>query len=200
MSTPGERLALLKKEHGSLDKVMQNTLEYTYLVYDEYGEISYKGTEEPTQDLENKKVAKLKTVDCKIIDESKKGISQFVIEEDEHEVCHIKLKTFEVSKINSAKDFLTEVTPSTANTWDIKVKLYKSNLTVIKNKDIKEKVKNNLKFYITEHKDPHFVLEKFFVEGNKLHDEGTIKLPHTLKNTDNVSIYTSKIYDKYVRQ
>jgi len=110
------------------------------------------------------------------------------------------LKTYDVSKINSSKDFLTEVTSSTANVWDIKLKLYKSNLTITKNSKIKEKVNNNLKFYITEYKDPHFVLEKFFIEGNKLQDEGTVKLPHTLKDIANVSIYTSKIYDKYVTQ
>lgn len=200
MTTPGERLAQLKTEHGSLNQVLEKTSEYTYLVYDEYGDISYKSTEEPTFELQDKKVAKLKTVDCKIIDEKGKGIGQFIIDEDEHEVCHIKLKTYDVSKINSSKDFLTEVTSSTANVWDIKLKLYKSNLTITKNSKIKEKVNNNLKFYITEYKDPHFVLEKFFVEGNKLQDEGTVKLPHTLKDIANVSIYTSKIYDKYVRQ
>ena len=200
MTTHGERLAQLKTEHGSLNQVLEKTSEYTYLVYDEYGDISYKSTEEPTFELQDKKVAKLKTVDCKIIDEKGKGIGQFIIDEDEHEVCHIKLKTYDVSKINSSKDFLTEVTSSTANVWDIKLKLYKSNLTITKNSKIKEKVNNNLKFYITEYKDPHFVLEKFFIEGNKLQDEGTVKLPHTLKDIANVSIYTSKIYDKYVRQ
>tara|TARA_B100000902_G_scaffold232722_1_gene220732 strand:- start:16483 stop:17088 length:606 start_codon:yes stop_codon:yes gene_type:complete len=200
MTTPGERLAQLKAEHGGLDKVLQKTSEYTYLVYDEYGDISYKSTEEPTFDLGDNKIAKLKTVDCKIIDENGKGIGQFVIQEDEHDVCHIKLKTHDVTTINSSTDFLTEVTSSTANVWDIKIKLYKSNLTITKNSKIKEKVNNNLKFYVTEYKDPHFVLEKFFVEGNKLQDEGTVKLPHKLKNIDNVSIYTSKIYDKYVRQ
>jgi hypothetical protein len=200
MTTPGERLAQLKTEHGSLNQVLEKTSEYTYLVYDEYGDISYKSTEEPTFDLQDNKVAKLKTVDCKIIDEKGKGIGQFIIDEDEHEVCHIKLKTYDVSKINSSKDFLTEVTSSTANVWDIKLKLYKSNLTITKNSKIKEKVNNNLNFYITEYKDPHFVLEKFFIEGNKLQDEGTVKLPHTLKDITNVSIYTSKIYDKYVRQ
>ena len=200
MTTPGERLAQLKAEHGSLDKVLEKTSEYTYLVYDEYGDISYKSTEEPTFDLGNNKVAKLKTVDCKIVDEKGKGIGQFIIEEDEHNVCHIKLKTYDISKINSSTDFLTEVTSSTANVWDIKIKLYKSNLTITKNNKIEEKVNNNLNFYVTEYKDPHFVLEKFFVEGNKLQNDGTVKLPHTLKNIDNVSIYTSKIYDKYVRQ
>ena len=69
MTTPGERLAQLKTEHGSLNQVLEKTSEYTYLVYDEYGDISYKSTEEPTFDLQDKKVAKLKTVDCKIIDE-----------------------------------------------------------------------------------------------------------------------------------
>jgi len=201
MTTPGERLAQLKKEHGTLDKVLEKTSEYTYIVYDEYGDISYRSTEIPPKDiLKNKKTATLKTVDCKILDESGKGIGQFCIEEDEHNICHIKLKTYELPTINANKDFLTEINNSTTDVWDIKVKLYKSNLTVYKNKNIKEKVRNNLKFYVTELKDPHFVLEKFFVEGNKLHNDGTIKIPHTIEDISKVSIYTTKIYDKYVRQ
>ena len=34
MTTPGERLAQLKKEHGTLDKVLEKTSMYTYIVYD----------------------------------------------------------------------------------------------------------------------------------------------------------------------
>ena len=77
MTTPGERLAQLKKEHGTLDKVLEKTSMYTYIVYDEYGDISYRSTEIPPKDiLKNKKTATLKTADCKILDESGKGIGQ----------------------------------------------------------------------------------------------------------------------------
>ena len=45
--TPGERLALLKSQHGSLEEVQKQQLETTFLVYDVEGEIYYKGHSKP---------------------------------------------------------------------------------------------------------------------------------------------------------
>ena len=46
--TPGERLALLKAKHGSLEKVQQEHLYTTFLVYDNEGDIHYKGHTKPS--------------------------------------------------------------------------------------------------------------------------------------------------------
>jgi hypothetical protein len=48
--TPGERLALLKKEQGSLAKVLATENETTYLIYTDNGDIVYKSTKPPTED------------------------------------------------------------------------------------------------------------------------------------------------------
>ncbi len=42
MSTPGERLAQLKQQHGSLKDAVKTIHEYTYIVYDDNGDIVYK--------------------------------------------------------------------------------------------------------------------------------------------------------------
>ena len=52
---------------------------------------------------------KFKTSDVKIIDTQGKSMAEFIIEQDEHDVCHIKLKTVETNKIKASRDFLTKL-------------------------------------------------------------------------------------------
>jgi hypothetical protein len=200
--TPGERLALLKKEQGSLAKVMATENDTTYLIYTDTGDIVYKSTKPPTEDaIGDNELATLNTRDCKIMDENKKGMGQFSIDKDEHGVCHIVLKTYEIDKFTTAGNFLTEVKPGNSNIFDIKVTVTNDDITVKihTNTVNKNKTKHNLKFYATEKGDPHFVIEKFLVDGNVLHKRKTVTMPHTLTDVADISIYTSKIYDKYVR-
>ena len=97
--TPGERLALLKKEQGSLAKVMAHENDTTYMIYTDDGDIVYKSTKLPVEGtIGENYLAKFKSIDCKMIDENKKGMGQFSIEKDEHDVCHIVLKTYEIDK------------------------------------------------------------------------------------------------------
>lgn len=200
--TPGERLALLKQEQGSLAKVIASENDTTYLVYNDDGDILYKSTKPPeASSIGDNAVAELKTIDCKIIDAQKKGMSQFSIERDEHGVCHIILKTYTSDKVTSSGNFLTEVTALKGNVFDVKVSMTAKDFTVKihANTIKKNKTKHNLKFYATEKGDPHFVIEKFMVDGITLHKDKIVTLPHTLANITDISIYTSKIYDKYVR-
>mgnify|MGYP003651962579 CR=1 FL=1 len=162
--TPGERLALLKKEQGSLAKVLATENETTYLIYTDNGDIVYKSTKPPTEDaIGDNELATLKTTDCKIIDENKKGMGQFSIDKDEHGVC-------------------------AAITVTIHANTIKKNTT-----------EHNLKFYATEKGDPHFVIDQFLIDGTALHKTKKVTIPHTLTDVADISIYTSKIYDKYVR-
>jgi len=203
--TPGERLALLKQEKGSLAKVIASENDTTYLVYNDDGDILYKSTKPPeAKSIGDNAVAELKTIDCKIIDERKKGMAQFSIERDEHGVCHIILKTYTSDKVTTNGNFLTEVKSHVGfngSAFDVKVSLTAKEITVKihANTIKKNKTKHNLKFYATEKGDPHFVIEKFIVDGIALHKDKTVTLPHTLANFTDISIYTSKIYDKYVR-
>lgn len=201
MSTPGERLAQLKQQHGSLKDAVKTIHEYTYIVYDENGDIFYKSIVEPTDLKDELYVAKFKTVDCKIIDEQGKSAGLFYIEKDEHDVCHIRLKTFETVSIKSDKHFLSEIKKSNTTSYDIKIIFTDKKFTVtahdniIKNKKFKN---TNIKFYITEHKDPHFIIDSYTINTDELYTNKSIHHDHKL-DTTNLSIYTIKIFDKYVR-
>ena len=46
-------------------------------------------------------------------------MAEFIIEEDEHDVCHIKLRTVETTKIKASRDFLSEIT-NTDDDYDVK--------------------------------------------------------------------------------
>ena len=56
--TPGERLALLKQEHGSLKEVEKQRTSTTFLVYNNDGVIFYKSHERP-EDMRKHKNKKL---------------------------------------------------------------------------------------------------------------------------------------------
>jgi len=200
MTTPGERLALLKKEKGTLAEVYKSVHEYTYIVYNKQGDILYKSIQEPTTEYAEFKFYKFKTKDCLIIDENQKSIDQFYIEEDEHNVCHIKLKTFETATIKSEKDFLWEVEYNNSNSYNIKVNLNEKTFKVsMHGKTIEQTTpKQNLTFYITEKHDPHFIVEVFNIDIASLYNNKQVEKLHNLEHTD-FSIYTLKQYDKYVR-
>jgi len=92
--TPGERLALLKEKKGGLKEAQAEMISHTYIVYDEDGNIISKGLQKPDMRSYKKcKMYKFKTSDVKIIDTQGKSMAEFIIEEDEHDVCHIKLRT-----------------------------------------------------------------------------------------------------------
>ena len=202
MTTPGERLAQLKAEQGSLAEVIKSQTEFTYIAYDNIGDIHAKSYEDLTHDPKyaKLKVYKFNTRDVKILEDKGKSVAQFTIEEDEHDVCHIKLKTFETSTVKTEKEFLTEILKGNANSYDVKVSLNnKSFIVKLHSNVISKKPKNGLvSFYITEKGDPHFVIETFTINLAELYKEKQIEKFHKIDNID-VSIYTTKIYDKYVR-
>ena len=62
----------------------------------------------------------------------------------------------------------------------------------------KKKVKENIVLYITSPGDPHILYEKLNININNLQD---LKIMEFKKdyNLNDFSIYTRKLYDKYVR-
>jgi len=196
--TPGQRLALLKEQNnGSLSETQKILSKYTHIVYDEHGDILYKGLGEPDMSEydENCKTYKFKTEDTQILTENRKSPAQFYIEEDEHDVCHIKLKEIETSKINASRDFLTEVTDK-GDDFDIKIDCSKTDWIIQKNDKLK--LKQPLAFYITPVGDPHILFERVVVPVESFEDNTSI-----VKRKDEIvgdySIYTHKIFNKYTR-
>tara|TARA_Y100000385_G_C13075032_1_gene630984 strand:- start:454 stop:1065 length:612 start_codon:yes stop_codon:yes gene_type:complete len=202
MTTAGERLAQLKAQHGSLAEVVKAETEFTYIAYDNVGDIHAKSNKDLTQDSKyaNLMVYKFNTKDIKILEEKGKSVAQFSIEKDEHDVCHIKLKTFETDTVKSEKEFLSQISKGNAKSYDVKVSLNKKSFTVTLHSNVIGKPHKTglMAFHVTEKNDPHFIIETFTINLAELYKEKQIEKFHTIDNID-VSIYTTKIYDKYVR-
>lgn len=194
--TPGERLALLKEQNnGSLETVQQKMIEFTYIVYDTNGNIYYKGISEPDMSKfdEDFKFYKFNTSDVQIIDSKNQSAGQFLIEEDEHGICHIKIKSIEDVKIKATRDFLSEIEKQ-LNDFDVHITYKKNKWIITSNVEHKQ----NFIFYVTPPGDPHILYERVNVPMKLLNHSQTIEVDKNT-NTKSFSLYTHKIFDKYSR-
>ena len=193
--TPGERLALAKVElDGNLSAVVKAQQEHTHMVYNDEGDIVYKGLTVPDMSLYPEcKTYMFKTADVQIT-EGGKSVAQFMIEEDEHDVCHIKLKTFESDKVKASRDFLSEIT-STSKDFDIQFSTTKKEWKITKNKGLK--VKQQLVFYVTPLRDPHILIERVVVNAELFANSNTVKVEHKDTLPESYSVYTHKIFENY---
>ena len=193
--TPGERLALAKVElDGNLSAVVKAQQEHTHMVYNDEGDIVYKGLTVPDMGLYPEcKTYMFKTADVQIT-EGGKSVAQFMIEEDEHDVCHIKLKTFESDKFKASRDFLSEIT-SISKDFDIQFSTTKKEWKITKNKGLK--VKQQLVFYVTPLRDPHILIERVVVNAELFANSNTVKVEHKNTLPESYSVYTHKIFENY---
>ena len=153
--TPGERPALLKEKKGGLKEAQAEMISHTYIVYDNDGNIISKGLQKPDmRSYKNCNLYKFKTSDVKIIDTQGKSMAEFIIEQDEHDVCHIKLKTVETNKIKASRDFLSEIT-NTDDDYDVKFGFTQRRLDY----SIKEgtKVKQQMNFYVIRKRTSYII-------------------------------------------
>ena len=194
--TPGERLALAKKEvNGDYKDVIIANQEHTYMVYQPDGNILYKGLTEPDMSTyDNCKSYKFNTQDVAITDQQGKSIAQFIIHEDEHEVCHIKVRSLEVAKTKASRDFLSEIT-STSKAYDILFSTTKNDWKISKN--AKLVLKQPMSFYVTPLKDPHILLERIVVSPEMFKDSNVVKIKHKDTLPEAYSVYTHKIFENY---
>lgn len=194
--TPGERLALAKKEvNGDYKDVIIANQEHTYMVYQPDGNILYKGLTEPDMSTyDNCKSYKFNTQDVAITDQQGKSIAQFIIHEDEHDICHLRLRSLEVAKTNASRDFLSEIT-STSTEYDILFSTTKKDWKISKN--AKVVLKQPMSFYVTPRKDPHILIERIVVTPEMFKDGNVVKIKHKDSLPDVYSVYTHKIFENY---
>ena len=129
---------------------------------------------------------------------------------DDEKMYHIELRPIESLYVKTEDAFVQLIEPSKSRTFDIKVgfkngKFFAQASTKIKNKykgkkpeTITAKGSKELVFYFTSVNDPHFLI---FVIKFKLHEllkEGII-YKDAPKDLDQCSVYTLKLFDKYVR-
>ena len=124
-------------------------------------------------------------------------------------VFSIELKPLESPFVEHEKDFLQLIPESKSKIFDISVKYNKGNFTVKphnkilkKYKDVDSNIatangKKVLKFYFTSKNDPHFMIKSVNVLLSDLLENKSVTKKLT-KNLDQCSIYTIKLFDKYV--
>lgn len=196
--TPGERLALLKKKHGTLEQVAKEYNSTTFLVYDEDGEISYKGNTKPDdmRKYKGKKLIEMQSNHISFMEENGRSMAQFIVQEDEHGTPIVTFKPVDKPTYDVDKEFLTEVVEAKDDSWDIKVSVQQTKFIVFLKS--KKKVKDNIVLYITAPSDPHILYEKLNININDLQKNKVMEFKKDY-NLNDFSIYTRKLYDKYVR-
>tara|TARA_B100001057_G_scaffold112799_1_gene110993 strand:- start:4525 stop:5121 length:597 start_codon:yes stop_codon:yes gene_type:complete len=193
--TAGERLALLKDKHGTFKQVQEAELSTSWFVYNDEGDILYKGINKPDmRRYKGSKAVEINQEEYAFVDEMGKSVGQFIIEEDEHDVIRIVPRPIEKPTLKSDRDFLYEIPRSDALDYDVSITVG-SKWTI----EVAEpsKVKTNLYFYITAPQDPHVLLEKVVAKLEDLRT-GTVNIERKTAIND-FSIYTHKLLDKYVR-
>ena len=196
--TPGEKLALLKKKHGTLEEVQQNQSKITFIVYDDEGEIYYKGHSKP-EDMRKYKSKKLVEFDSShltFMEENGRSMAQFIIEEDEHGTPLVTFRPVDKPTYDVDKEFLSEVLSDDSDDFDIKINVQQTKFIVHLNS--KKKVKDNIVLYITSTSDPHILYEKLNIDITDLQKNKVMEYKKDY-NLNEFSIYTRKLYDKYVR-
>ena len=122
------------------------------------------------------------------IDENGKSVAQFFIEEDEHDVCHIKLRTTDTAKIKSDRDFLQEIDVGEDADYLISCTDKNWYLTITESTPSKK----NLVVYVTPHKDPHMLLERVTFNVADAVDGQVTTARKLSSDEENFSIYTHK--------
>ena len=196
--TPGERLALLKNKHGSLEKVQAEHLHTTFIVYDDEGDIHYKGHAKPDdmRKYKGKKLVEMQSGHISFMEESGRSMAQFIVEEDEHGTPIVTFRPVDKPTYDVDKEFLTEILQEENDGWDIKVSVQQTKFIVFLKS--KKKVKDNIVLYITAPSDPHILYEKLNININDLQKNKVMEFKKDY-NLNDFSIYTRKLYDKYVR-
>jgi hypothetical protein len=122
----------------------------------------------------------------------------------------IESRSVESQYVAAEEEFLTLVSKAKASNYDIKCKLTATALVVTAHKNLIKKYadvepsnmvargKKILKFYITADNDPHFMLKTINISLANLITSEEIVI-NTNSDYSQCSIYTTKVFDKYVR-
>lgn len=193
-------------------KAQQQSDRHVY--FDDNGAIAYYGRAESDDYLEYNH-AVFTYEQCKIFEDPKnnKTVNDFLVLTNPNEdgVYSFVTKVIELEKFKSASKMLTQIRLSDNTEFDVKIQGLKNKVIVTlsdklhtnitKNVDINNfsfKGEQRMALYITSIDDPHF-----------LYDSIEISLPDLFKNKElefeikhdssDKSIYTRKIFDKYIR-
>ena len=204
------RFLKLKKEHGDIEQMTKAFHKSNYTVwFDEDGDIK-SCSKEPNKTFDKKfKSAEFTDDEVAIFKESNWGMYRVRTDDKVDTVHYIELRPID-EIITKQEDFLSEIESGTKKGADIILNVNEKIFTVTLGPKVKKAYKdvdpdtavvrgqNTLKFYFTTYKEPSFLEYNFNVSFNKLLKEGevAVQLPYKM---DQSSIYTVKLFDKYVR-
>lgn len=122
----------------------------------------------------------------------------------------IENRSIESQYVTVEEEFLSLVAAEKTSSYDIKCSLNSTQLTITAHKNLIKKYegiapsnmvakgKKILKFYITAKNDPHFMFQTVNISLANLVTAGEISIK-TTEDFSQCSIYTPKVFDKYVR-
>ncbi len=167
-----------------------------------------------SSDYKRKKTVKEKSAiftqeQLSILDGKDVNLYRVVQDAEIETVFTIDLKQVESPFVENDKEFLQLISKSTSKVFDVEVSNKKGKFTVKlhntilkKYKDIEPNLavsngKKVLKFYFTSENDPHFMVSSLNISLSELLKKGKIT-KNLSKKLDQCSIYTIKLFDKYV--
>jgi len=167
-----------------------------------------------SSDYKRKKTVKEKSAiftqeQLSILDGKDVNLYRVVQDAEIETVFTIDLKQVESPFVENDKEFLQLISKSTSKVFDVEVSNKKGKFTVKlhnkilkKYKDIEPNLavsngKKVLKFYFTSENDPHFMVSNLNISLSELLKKGKIT-KNLSKKLDQCSIYTIKLFDKYV--
>lgn len=199
-----------KKLHGSIEQMTKafHTTKYT-VWYDDDGEIKCC-SKEPNVIFDKKfKSAQFTDDEVAIFKNANWGMYRVRTDDKVDTVHYIELRPID-EIITKQEEFLSEIEVGSVRGADVKIKVKDKTFTIAlcpkaikayKDIDPAEAVvrgQTTLKFYFTTYKEPSFLEYNFNVSFRKLleNKEVSVTLPYKM---DQSSIYTVKLFDKYVR-
>jgi hypothetical protein len=185
-----------------------------HVYFDDKGNIVYYGRAESDDYVESNH-AVFTYEQCSIFEnpDNNKTINDFLVltNPNEEGVFSFVNKVVELEKFKSASKMLSQVRLSKNTDFDVKVQAVKDTITVSLSEKLRSNITNSIDInnfsfkgeqrmalYITSINDPHFLYDSIEIPLLELfkNDELVFKLNN---DSTNKSIYTRKLFDKYIR-
>tara|TARA_B100002019_G_C21237175_1_gene583415 strand:+ start:927 stop:1544 length:618 start_codon:yes stop_codon:yes gene_type:complete len=193
-------------------KAQQRSDRHVY--FDDTGNIVYYGRAD-SDDYSEYNHALFTYEQCRIFEDpdNKKSTNDFLVfvNPNEEGVYSFVTKVIELEKFKSATKMLSQVRVSDNDDYDIKITTKKKNVTI----EISEKLRTNITknvnvdnfsfkgeerfaIYLTSYNDPHFLYDSIEISLKDLFKVEQLKFTVD-SDTTGKSIYTRKLFDKYIR-
>jgi hypothetical protein len=197
---------------GSVSKLIAQVQNRPWILFfDEQGEIQCFTQDADTQILDTWKTHEFSQDQLEILKEKELRKYRVRIDPKVDNLYSIELKPIEDVHKPSTEDFMYEVVASSDEDYEIACWIEKNHLYVQMNPSVKAEYKDiypvsatrngfrMLRFYITAAQDPHIMYEYKSVSIADLLTSQQVKR-ELGDNLEQCSIYTNKIFDRYVRK